>query len=448
MSGWRRRRGRLAVSGEQTWVEIDLAAIDRNAAVIRRTIGSGVGLCAVVKADAYGMGAVRVARSVAKSGFSMLAVYGLEQARELVQAGLSLPILVLAPIRSLERDDRVYWAASRSLIHLTVHDADTLRAIMAIGEGLGINLPVHLDIDTGMGRGGASLTDGPSGAGALARRIIEHPRLRLAGISTHWATAETDGMHLRAQVERFERWISEMEPVLPKDCLIHGSHTPGVFRGTRLHYSMVRVGIGLYGYASETFGPAERFDLGKAAPDLEPAIRWVTHIALVKQVEAGWTVGYGCTWRASRPSRLALLPVGYADGYPIALSNKGAVGIALGDGRIAFAPVVGRVSMDQLVIDVTDLPEQVVSTGAEVELIGRLRGAPNGLAELARAAGTVPHQMLTGLSTRLPRRYVYAAAPAPPPTADATPPTAGVIRPAAPNAAAPGLTGARAAARG
>lgn len=433
------------MSGELTWIEIDLGAIGRNAAVVRRTIGPTAGLCAVVKADAYGMGAVRIARSLAKSDVSMVAVYGLDQARELVQAGIALPILVLAPVRTLERDDRVYWAASRGLIHLTIHDADNLRAIMGIAEGLGINLPVHLDIDTGMGRGGASLIEGPSGASALAKRIIEHPRLRLAGVSTHWATADSDGMHLRTQVERFERWISEMEPVLPKDCIIHGSHTPGAFRGSRLHYSMVRVGIGLFGYASESFSPAERFDLGRAAADLEPSIRLVTHVVHVKTVETGWSVGYGCTWRAQRPSRLALLPVGYADGYPLALSNKGTVGIALADGRVAYAKVVGRVSMDQMVVDVTDLPEELVGAGTEVELIGNHRGEPNGLAELAMVAGTIPHQMLTALSTRLPRRYVHAnpGTVTSVTTNAATAATAGVIRPPAESAAP-----ARAAARG
>jgi alanine racemase len=437
------------VSAELTWIEIDLGTIARNAAAIRRTVGPSVGLCAVVKADAYGMGAVRVARALAKSDVSMLAVYSLDQARELVQAGISLPILVLSPVRSLERDDRVYWAASRGLIHLTIHDADNLKAITSIAEGLGINLPVHLDLDTGMGRGGACLNDSPTGASALAARIVEHPRLRLAGVCTHWATSDTDGMHLRLQVERFERWISEMEHILPKDCTIHGSHTPGVFRGTRLHYGMVRVGIGLFGYASETFGPAERFDLGRAASDLTPSIRWATHVVHVKSVDPGWSVGYGCTWRAQRPTRLALLPVGYADGYPIALSNKGAVGIAMGDGRVALAPVVGRVSMDQMVVDVTDLPETLVAAGTEVELIGRHRGSPNGLAELAKAAGTIPHQLLTGLSARLPRRYVYSAAH--PSAADTTeraatpaPAPAGVIRPAPTPTPAP----SRAAARG
>jgi alanine racemase len=169
----------------------------------------------------------------------------------------------------------------------------------------------------------------------------------------------------------------------------------------------------------------------------------------VKSVDPGWSVGYGCTWRAQRPTRLALLPVGYADGYPIALSNKGAVGIAMGDGRVALAPVVGRVSMDQMVVDVTDLPETLVAAGTEVELIGRHRGSPNGLAELAKAAGTIPHQLLTGLSARLPRRYVYSAAH--PSAADTTeraatpaPAPAGVIRPAPTPTPAP----SRAAARG
>jgi len=416
-----------------TWIEIDLGAVGRNASVIRRTIGPSIGLCAVVKADAYGMGAVRMARALSKGDVTMLAVYSLDQARELVQAGVSTQILVLSPVRAIERDDRVYWAASRGLVHLTIHDAENLRAIMGIAEGLGINLPVHLDLDTGLGRGGASIVDGPSGASALAARIVEHPRLRLAGVSTHWATSDTDGMHLRLQVERFERWISEHEHLIPKDCIIHGSHTPGVFRGTRLHYSMVRVGIGMFGYASETFAGGERFDLGRAALDLEPAIRMATHVVHVKSVEAGWSIGYGCTWKAARPTRLALLPVGYADGYPITLSNKGHVGFALDEDRIAYAPVVGRVSMDQMVVDVTELPESATMPGTEVELIGRTRGAPNGLGELARSAGTIPHQLLTGLSTRLPRRYIYSSAtttPASgPASTQAAPPPAGVIRP-------------------
>lgn len=386
-----------------SWIEVDLGAIGRNLAVIRRAVGEGVGVCGVIKADGYGLGAVRIARRLAAAGIDMLAVYTPDQARELVDAATGTPILLLMPVREMQRDDRLYRAALSGLLHLSVHDAPNLDAVAAMADRLGLSLPVHLDIDTGMARGGVSKSD----AASLADRVRAHPRLRLAGVYSHLASADCDGAASDEQGRLLREVIDGLgEP--PRGCVVHLANTFGVFRGAWLHAGMVRAGIGLLGYASEEFADPERFELGELAGELEPSVRWSTRVVHLRELGPGTSVGYGSTWKAQRRSRIALLPVGYADGYPIGLSNAGRVGFWI-DARIkAFAPVVGRVSMDQITVDVTDLPESAVRLGAEAEVIGSGRGDPNALPELARRSGTIAHDLLCRLSPRVPRRYVLS----------------------------------------
>lgn len=394
-------------------IEIDLAAIDHNLDVVRTSLGGGrkrprPGVCAVLKADAYALGAVRLARRLEGLGVDMIAVYTPQQARELIDASIGTPILMLMPIRGLKRDDRLYRAACRGQLHLTVHDAPNLESLVAIADGLGISLPVHLELDTGMSRGGVPIGQDRSQAGGLLARIDEHPRLRLAGIYTHFASADRDEALTRTQHDRFTRWLAARRDLVPPECLVHEASTFGVFRARTYHARMVRVGLALLGYAEGEFADPDEFELRRFAARLRPALRWTSRVVQLKDVGRRATVGYRSTWRAKRPTRLALVPVGYADGYPLALSNKGVAGIELPGGAIEHAPVVGRVSMDQLTLDVTDLPRDAVRLGTTVELISALADAPNALPALASSAGTISHELLCRLSPRVPRAYSVA----------------------------------------
>lgn len=391
-------------------IEVDLAAIEHNVRVVRsvlqrgadRALGPVPGICAVLKADAYGCGAPRVAKRLGIAGVEMLAVYTPEQARALVEANVSQPILMLMPVREMDRSDPLYRSAARDRLHFTIHDRDGLASLGSVADGFGMTIPVHLEVDTGMSRGGAS----PDEAAALAVRIHEHPRLRLAGVYTHLADAHSNAAFSAAQNEAFSRWLKRVEGVLPADCLVHEANTFGTFRAGAAHRSMVRVGLALLGMGLEEFGAPGEFEFAAEAGKLVPAVRWISHVAHLKWIGPGATVGYGCTWRAERKSRIALVPVGYADGYPVALSNQGAVAVELPGGIRAFVPVVGRVSMDQITIDVTDIPDGQIAIGSCVEVVGNDRTAPNHLPTLAKLAGTITHELLCRFSARLPRQYL------------------------------------------
>jgi len=405
-------------------LEIDLSAVERNVRVIRRVLAAGhpprgtsgqndaaPAICAVLKADAYGLGAARIAKRLTSCGVEMIAVYTPEQARGLIEAAIAAPILILMPMRELDRRDELYHAASRSRLHLAVHDRENLSSLIEIADNLGLTLPVHLEVDTGLSRGGAE----PREAMSLLARIDEHPRLRLAGLYTHFASGDSDGAFTLEQAERFARLIRDAGDLVPADCLVHQASTYSLFRDVRLHRRMVRVGLALYGYASEEFENPDEFGMLEEAESLEPSVRWISRVVHLKTIDPGTPVGYGSTWRAKRRTRIALIPVGYADGYPRALSNKGRVAIEIeaeaGGNRVkAFAPIIGRVSMDQITVDVTDLPDGSVKLGSVVEVIGKDRTAPNHLATLAREAGTICHELLCRLSPRLPRTYLTMTA--------------------------------------
>lgn len=387
-------------------LEVDLAAIERNVSTIRRACsgrtGHAVGICAVLKADGYSLGAARIAKRLEIAAVDMLAVFTLDQARALADMAIRAPILVLMPVRSIARNDTLYLAMAQGRLHLSVHDTAQLDSLIQHADRLGTCLPLHVEVNTGMNRGGVR----PDDAERIVARIAAHPRLTLAGLYTHFASADCDGALTRRQDELFGAWLERVRPHVPKGCVVHQANTFGTFREPSLHRDMVRLGLGLLGYAEEEMTDRAGAPLLERAQELAPAVRWTSEVMHVSEVAVGETVGYGAAWRAARPTRLALVPVGYADGYPLALSNKGVVGVTLPDGIKGFAPVVGRVSMDQITIDVTDMPAGSVSVGSPVEVIGADRTAPNHLPKIARLAGTIAHEFLCGLSVRLQRVYL------------------------------------------
>jgi alanine racemase len=401
---------------ETSVLEIDLSAVGHNMRLLRRIVGPGCGICPVVKADAYGLGAVRIARCLLQAGADMLAVYTPRQAAELVGAAVGGDLLVLMPLRTIDRADGLYRALVCGRLHLSVHGAEHLEDLVRLGERYAVSLPLHVELDTGMSRGGCSLREAP----AVLRRIARHPRLRLAGLYTHFASAETDEHQTANQEQRFDQILRTHEALIPPGCLIHAANTCATLRDARHHRTMVRIGAAWAGYGVELIRG------GRMIPEasrLQPAVTWSGRITQVKEIEAGMTVGYGARWTARRPSLIGLVPVGYADGYPYSLGGDGeraggrvAVLLDTNRGGIrAYAPVVGAVNMDQITIDLTDIAMQVgegsrPGVGTPVELISPDREAPNHLVRLAQAAGTIPYELLCRLSPKV--RRVYHESPA------------------------------------
>jgi len=413
---------------ERTRIDIDLGRIERNAKTLRAAVGGDAAtpapkLCAVVKKEAYGLGAVQVAHRLLRAGASMLCVYGPEEAEALVKGAITAPILVLMPVWELKRTDLLYRPAVAETLHLAVHDPQQIDTLNGVGHTFGIRLPVHLYLDTGMSRSGLSREQ----FDAAVARIAAGGRgayLRLAGVYTHFATADSDPAFLDAQRQRFCEAVDAHRGTLPGDVIVHAANTFATLRGPAYHFDMVRPGLGLFGY-----GPGVMADPPAGGlPTLEHAVRWVSRVIHVQAYPQSSPVGYGSTARVERRSLLGVIPVGYADGYPVALGNKGVVRLARTDRsgepawwdkkRIVDAPVLGRVNMDQIVVDLTDacaafgLPidgqddrtRELV--GAEVELISGDAEAANTVPKLAALADTNAYEILCRLHPNIPRRYV------------------------------------------
>lgn len=415
---------------ESSVVEVNLAAIDRNMRTLRTIVGPACGLCPIVKADAYGLGAARVARRLASSGADLLAVYSAEQASALTRAAIATPILVLMPVQEIGRGDDLYRALVSGQLHLTLHDEEHLEALTRIAERFGAVIPLHLEIDTGLGRGGAS----PDDAMELLRRVAASRWLRLAGIFTHFSNARSDVARTDEQLARFDALIARAGGTIPRECVRHVASTYSLLRDARFHRSMVRFGLAWAGYGLDDL---EGGELISEAQRLEPAVTWASRVVQVKTIEPGASVGYGSLWTAQRRSILGLVPVGYADGYPISrVRGNGPAMVAVvlddpadpgraerrarcaadvRDGR-AYVPVVGAVNMDQISIDLTDIvaggsvgtgswSASDFGVGMRVELVSPDASAPNHLPRVAAAAGTIPHDLLCRIGPGVRRAY-------------------------------------------
>lgn len=421
-------------------VEIDLAAVDRNLSALRACARQGARLagvsavnlrfCGVIKQDGYGMGAVRLAKRLAASDIDMLAVYCPAEARALADVPIKTPVLLLMPTFSFDRNDQLYRLAARDRLHFSLHSMQQAEALGELAGRLGMQLPVHVQVDVGMTRGGLL----PEEAARLVEHVITSSRLRLAGVMTHLSSPGSDAIFTREQAHLFRAWIEQIRPALNQHArlasergdppvAVHLANTCATLRWHGLHGTMLRVGQGLLGYGPEGFAGEDVPEFASAAASLQPAVRWLSRVVHTHEIPAGWPVGYDRTFVAPRPTRIAVVPVGYADGYPRALGNRGYVRLTgLGWERprtIAglderpergvpgvFAPVVGRVSMDQITVDVTDVPAQLALPGCEVEIIGTDKEAPNHLPLLAALAETITHEMLCRISPQLERVYV------------------------------------------
>ncbi|MBI1368103.1 MAG: alanine racemase [Planctomycetes bacterium] len=376
-------------------IEVDLSRLDENMAAWQRLVGPAVKVCAVVKADGYGLGAVPIARRLAARGVKLLAVYNMAQATQIAAAGLTTPLLVLMPVDQLNRTDVLYRSTVSGRLHLTVHSADQLDRIEAIGLHFGCPIPIHIEIDTGMGRVGMSADEADRVIPSLAGRRY----IKLAGIFTHPAAADDDVAFTDEQLARFDAVLERHADHIGREVMIHFANTYATMRDRRYHKNTVRLGLGMLGYGVEDLVGEPRIDEKLA---LKPVVRWTSHIVHVVQTGANAPVGYHGRFVTDRPTRLGVVPVGYADGYPLSLSNQSMVRVGA---NLDPAPVRGQINMDQISVDLTGLPDSI-GIGSEVELIAQDPAAPNAMPKLAKLAGVNTYEMLCRLSPRILRRFV------------------------------------------
>lgn len=359
------------------WIEVDLDAIRANAGIARSFLRPGAHLMAVVKADAYGHGAVPVARAALEGGASWLGVALPLEAEALRASGITAPVLVLGPA-----DPEEIVRGARSGVSFSVFSQESLAAVQRAADRCAKDVPIHLEIDTGMGRTGFA----PEDAVGIASRIGAEPRVVLEGIFTHFASADTDPAFTRRQLGLFLEVTSALEAAGRRGMLRHAANSAALFALPDSHLDMVRVGIALYGLSC-----------GVDAPALRPALRVVARAAQIKRVAADTPISYGATYRTARETTIVTVPVGYADGIPRVLSSRAYA--AIGDARVPYA---GRVCMDSLMLDVGDLP---VAEGDEIELLGPR--VP--VEEVAALCETIPNEIVSRLSPRLPRKYAHPA---------------------------------------
>ncbi len=364
------------------WADVDLSAVAHNVAEMRRR-AAPARLCAVVKADGYGHGAVEVARAALAAGADLLAVALVEEGVVLRDAGVDAPVLVLSQPSPDDFDEVV--------AHRLTPIVDTLAGIAAAAAAVrrsgGQPLGVHLKVDTGMHRVGAA----PDDVVACGEAIAAAPALRLDGCCTHLAVADEPGHPLTdIQLGRFTAAVAGLDVAGVSPPLLHAANSAATLAVPRAHYDLVRCGITLYGLAPS---PA----LAEVA-DLRPALSVRAAVSHVARVPAGEAVSYGQRYRLDRTSTIATVPVGYADGVPRALGASG-VEVLLGGRR---RPIAGTVTMDQLMVDCGD---DAVRPGDEVVLLGRQGAETISVEEWAHAAGTITYEIVCGFGARLRRRY-------------------------------------------
>jgi alanine racemase len=387
----------------RTWAEVSLAALGENFHAVQKHVGAGVTICAVVKADGYGHGAVECAQALESEGAEWVGVTDAAEGLALRGAGVTARILLMTGIWKGEEDGIVVQNLTPTIwepwhIEALERAAQKRAAQKRQGDLPSHRLPVHLKIDTGMNRLGAPRDALPR----LCEMLSACKHLSLEGVSTHFASAEVlDAEDAVRQMKCFEQGLAVLQSYGLRPRLVHMGNSAAMSARPDTWKTMVRPGIALYGYSlafTRGGAPAEVVPL-----PLRPVLSWKTRVLTVKEVAAGQAVGYMGTFVTQARSRIAVLPVGYADGYPRLLSNRARV-IVGGE----YAPVVGRVSMDLTIVDVSHIPG--VAVGDEVILIGRGSGKDSGKSvdavELARLCESVPYEILCGLSQRVPRVYL------------------------------------------
>jgi len=367
------------VYDRQTWAEIDLDALANNVKEIKKLLKKETKFCAVVKADAYGHGAIPAAKAVLAAGADTLAVAILGEAIELREAGIAVPILVLGYTPPSQAPLLVAFHITQAVFSL-----DVAKAISQAAVAAGVTAKIHLKIDTGMSRIGVSCQE----AGAFAAELAALPGLEIEGAFSHFATSDSeDKTYAHDQYRCFQEALQQIQNHGVKITVRHIANSAAIIDMPETHLDMVRAGIILYGLwpSSEVTRKIH----------LKPTMRFKTRLAYIKDVAAGTSVSYGRTYTADQTQRIATLPVGYADGWPRSLSNKAHVLL-----RGQLAPLIGRICMDQCMIDVTQIPD--AEPGDEVLLFG---GPELPTDEVAKQINTISYELVCMVGKRVPRKY-------------------------------------------
>jgi alanine racemase len=362
------------------WAEVDLGALAHNVASLRSRLRPGTGMIAVIKANAYGHGAVAAGRQALAAGADWIAVATVQEAAELRSAGIDASLLVLGPIAPGGEAEAISLDA-----RLCVYEADGLVRLSQAARGLGRRPQVHLKVDTGMARLGTS----PDEALLLARRIHEDPALELEGLWTHFAEADDPASpRTQDQLRTFLEVVSTLASAGISAPVLHCANSAAALLFPSTNMVLVRMGLPIYGYSS-TAVPVPGLEL-------HPVLAWKSRVVAIHELARGDRVGYGGTFSAPGALRIATVSTGYADGYPRALSNRGEV--LVGGVR---APVRGRVSMDYLTVDISAAGDVVV--GDEVVIIGRQGDQVITADDLARSLDTISWEVLTMIGSRVER---------------------------------------------
>ena len=366
----------------RTQAKIDLDAVEYNYNSTRAKLPQGCKLLGVIKADAYGHGAVELARFL-ENKCDFFGVACIEEAVELKKAGIKTPILILGYVAPAFYDLVVKYD-----IRIPVFSYDTAKALSDEAVKQGKTVPFHFCIDTGMSRIGFQVNEESAD---ICKEICALPNIEAEGLFSHFATAdESDLTKALAQREKYKAFVEMLEGRGIQIPIKHLNNSAGIMNFDE-YFDMCRMGIILYGLY-----PSEEVD--KSLLDIKPVMSWLTHISHIKTLEAGREVSYGGTFKTTEPRVIATIPVGYADGYPRCLSNKGRVII---NGQ--YAPIVGRVCMDQFMVDVTDVD------GAELDsivtLVGKDGDAELSMEEVSNAAYSFNYELPCRVARRVPRTY-------------------------------------------
>jgi len=372
-----------------TWVEVDLDRFGRNLAAIRAAIGPEPRILLVVKADAYGHGAVPIARAALDHGVAMLGVATLHEGIELRTAGITAPLVILSPSLLSEVDEILEHRLTPCVSSLEFAGSLSRRC-----AAQGVEAALHVEVDTGMGRTGISDAD----AEEFIERVVAMPHLRLEGVFTHFPDADSGNTYFaEEQVRRYRQILDGLAKRGIEVPIRHVANSAGVLGVRDSALDMVRTGLLAYG-----FYPSDRAP--RSVP-VEGIMSFRTRVVQLRSVPAGRYISYARTYRTSRPTLVAVLPVGYGHGYPWLLGNRGEVLI-----RGRRAPIIGRVTMDLTMVDATEIPG--IALGDEVVLFGEQDSARIDLTEVAERAETIPYEVLCSMGKRVVRVFIEKGKPA------------------------------------
>ena len=369
-----------------TLATVDLTALSHNLSQIRKCLAPGCAVMPVIKANAYGHGAIETAQALVRQNLGHLAVFSIEEAIALRQAGITVSIVVLGPFFPRQVEDLIVHRLTP-----VVSDRSMLEVMAHATRARPTPYPIHLKVETGMNRLGLTQED-------LETLFTAHAfpsSLHLEGFMSHLADSDGEVQDItEAQISRFNRALNVSRGGGYEVPLVHLSNSASIIRFPSAHYTMVRPGIMLYGYHT--------LPSTIPVPDLQPVLSLTTCIAQLRSIQPGDRVSYNGTFIARRSTRIAVLPIGYADGLSRRLSNRGVVLI-----RGQRVPIVGLVCMDMVMVDVTTVPEAMI--GDEVVVIGQQGRETITAKDIAEWTGTIPYEVLCAISPRVPRRYRHSS---------------------------------------